>query len=175
VLARVLCDADLQIADVGTGSGAIAIALAKELPGARVLASDISDAAIEIARENSVRLGVADRIDFVRRDLLPDASDKFDVVVSNPPYIADGERDSLAREVKDFEPGSALFSGPTGLEIYRRLVPLAARALKPGGLFVLEIGAAQAPQLREMLHAWRAVEILRDLANIERVVCARRG
>ena len=175
VLARVSRDAGLQIADVGTGSGAIAIALATELSRARVLATDISEDALQIARENAARHGVAERIDFVRCDLLPDASSKFDVIASNPPYIADGERDSLAREVKDFEPRQALFSGATGYEIYQRLLPMAALFLKPDGWLVLEIGAGQAAGLREMLREWRDVETIRDLANIERVVCARRA
>lgn len=175
VLARVSRDAGLQIADVGTGSGAIAIALATELSRARVLATDISEDALQIARENAARHGVAERIDFVRCDLLPDASSKFDVIASNPPYIADGERDSLAREVKDFEPRQALFSGATGYEIYQRLLPMAALFLKPDGWLVLEIGAGQAAGLREMLREWRDVETIRDLANVERVVCARRA
>ncbi len=174
VLARVSRDADLQIADVGTGSGAIAIALAKELPRSRVLATDISQAALEVARENAARHSVADRIDFVRCDLLPDAPGNFDVLASNPPYIAEDERESLAREVKDFEPQQALFAGATGYEIYQRLLPVAAHALKPGGWLVLEIGAGQSAQLREMLREWRDVATMRDLAGIERVVCARR-
>ncbi len=174
VLARVSRDADLQIADVGTGSGAIAIALAKELPRSRVLATDISQAALEVARENAARHSVADRIDFVRCDLLPDAPGNFDVLASNPPYIAEDERESLAREVKDFEPQQALFAGATGYEIYQRLLPVAAHALKPGGWLVLEIGAGQSAQLREMLREWRDVATVRDLAGIERVVCARR-
>ena len=119
--------------------------------------------------------GVEDRIEFLRCDLLPDATGNFDVVASNPPYIADGERESLPREVRDFEPQQALFSGATGYEIYRRLVPVAERALKPGGWCILEIGAGQSRQLREMLRDWRDVEIVRDLANIDRVVCARRA
>jgi release factor glutamine methyltransferase len=174
VLARVSRDADLQIADVGTGSGAIAIGLAKELPRSRVLATDISQAVLEVARENAARHSVADRIDFVRCDLLPDAPGNFDVLASNPPYIAEDERESLAREVKDFEPQQALFAGATGYEIYQRLLPVAAHALKPGGWLVLEIGAGQSAQLREMLREWRDVATMRDLAGIERVVCARR-
>lgn len=174
VLARVSRDADLQIADVGTGSGAIAIALATELPRARVLATDISDSALEIARKNATRHHVADRIRFVQCDLLPDVAGNFDVIASNPPYIANGERNLLAREVRDFEPRQALFAGATGYEIYERLVPAAAQALKPGRWLVLEVGAGQAPQLREMLRDWRDVETVRDLANIERIVCARR-
>lgn len=175
VLARVSRDAPLRIADVGTGSGAIAIALASDLPRAEILATDISEDALKIARENAIRHGVEDRIEFLRCDLLPDATGNFDVVASNPPYIADGERESLPREVRDFEPQQALFSGATGYEIYRRLVPVAERALKPGGWCILEIGAGQSRQLREMLRDWRDVEIVRDLANIDRVVCARRA
>jgi release factor glutamine methyltransferase len=175
VLARVSRDTALRIGDVGTGSGAIAIALAKELERAHVLATDISAEALEVARKNATRHGVADRMEFLQCDLLPDSANSFAVIASNPPYIADGERGSLAREVKDFEPQQALFAGATGYEIYQRLVPAAARALQPDGWLVLEIGAGQAARLRELLRDWRDVEIIRDLASIERVVCARRS
>jgi release factor glutamine methyltransferase len=174
VLARLSRDAELQIADVGTGSGAIAIALAKDLANASVVATDVSGEALEVARDNAARHAVADRVEFRLCDLLPpDLRSSFDVIASNPPYIADGERDTLAAEVKDFEPKRALFAGPTGLEIYERLLPAAARAIKPRGWLVIEIGAGQANRLREMLSGWSEVETVRDLAGIERVLCAR--
>jgi release factor glutamine methyltransferase len=175
VLARVSRDIELRIADVGTGSGAIAIALAKELPQVHMLATDISGEALVIARDNAARHSVADHIEFLRCDLLPpDLRNSLDVIVSNPPYIADRDRDALAREVKDFEPARALFAGPSGFEIYKQLLPAAALALKSGGWLVIEVGAGQANRLREMLVGWSEVETIRDLAGIERVVCARR-
>jgi release factor glutamine methyltransferase len=174
VLAQVSRDADLRLADVGTGSGAIAIALAKELPNARIVATDVSAAALQVARENARRHGVADRIEFVECDLLlAQLQNHFDVIASNPPYVAEVDRETLAREVRDFEPAQALFAGADGLEIYRRLVPAAQAALKPGGWLVMEMGAVQADTLRKILADWKSLEIKRDLAGIERVVCAQ--
>lgn len=175
VLVRVSRDVQLRIADVGTGSGAIAIALASDLPKATILATDISEAALEIARENAAGHGVSARIEFVRCNLLPAAcEDAFDVVASNPPYISDGERESLAREVRDFEPESALFSGKTGFEIYERLIPAAQRVLKPGGWLAMEMGAGQYETLRTKLTGWDDVSATPDLQGIARVVCARK-
>jgi release factor glutamine methyltransferase len=176
VLAKVARDASVRIADIGTGSGAIAIALATELPQARLLATDISDAALQVARGNAEKHGVADRVQFVCCNLLPDGTEgEFDVVASNPPYVAEADRDSLAREVKDFEPSSALFAGPDGLTIYRRLIPVAYQALKPGGWLALEMGAGQRTALDAVLTDWKQVECFRDLQGIERVLVAQRG
>jgi release factor glutamine methyltransferase len=182
VLAFASRDTELQIADVGTGSGAIAIALAKELPRAHILATDISEAALQIARENAARHNVAARIQFVHCDLLPEGlANRIDIVVSNPPYIPEtdcdlpeGAEGALAREVKDFEPAQALFAGPTGYEVYSRLLLSSGNVLKAGGILVLELGAGQAKYVCEMLRGWTGVRVTRDLAGIERVVCAER-
>ncbi len=121
-----------RIVDVGTGSGAIAVALASRLPDARIHATDQSAAALEVARGNAARKGVAERVRFYEGDLLvPVAEIKFDLIVSNPPYVAETDRDSLAVEVRDYEPAQALFAGADGLEIYRRLIPAAFDALYP--------------------------------------------
>jgi release factor glutamine methyltransferase len=133
VLERVRPDTEIRICDVGTGSGAIAVALAHALPRAAVTALDISAAALEVARENALRHGVAGRVRFVESDLLTAVrGETFDVVVSNPPYVRDDE--VLEAQVREFEPRVALFAGTTGLEVYRRLVPQAWEALAPGGL-----------------------------------------
>jgi release factor glutamine methyltransferase len=130
VLARVGRDSVVRICDVGTGSGAIAVALAQALPRARVTALDISRAALDVARGNAERLGVAGRIRFVESDLLRAVrGERFEVVVSNPPYVAEGE--VLEAQVREYEPREALFAGPTGLEVYRRLIPEAWEALHP--------------------------------------------
>jgi release factor glutamine methyltransferase len=174
VLARVSRDADLRIVDAGTGSGAIAIALAKELPRARIVATDISAAALRVAKKNAEQHRVGNRIEFVECDLLPvQLQNYFDVIASNPPYVAEADRETLARDVRDFEPAQALLAGADGLAVYRRLAPAAKASLKPGGWLVMEIGAGQSDALRKILADWKSLEIRRDLAGIERVVCAR--
>jgi len=176
VLARVECCAALRIADVGTGSGAIAVALAKHLQQARVWASDTSARALKVAARNAERNGVSGRIEFAQADLLAGCAEgEFDAVASNPPYIAEGERDSLAVEVREFEPETALFAGATGFEVYERLLPQAWRALKLGGLLVVEMGFGQSERMREMLRGWMDVEILPDLAGVPRIAVARKG
>ena len=174
-LERVPPNAPFRIADVGAGSGAIAIALAVARPMASVVAVDISPAALKIARQNASAHGVAARIEFVEADLLDGiAARSFDMVVSNPPYIADGERETLDAEVKDYEPATALFAGPTGLEIYERLIPQAATALRPGGWLLMEIGAGQQLQLAQLLKDWSNVGLVPDLQGIPRVILAQR-
>jgi release factor glutamine methyltransferase len=175
VMARVWREEPVRIADVGTGSGAIAIALAKELPNATVVATDISEAALEVAGENAARHGVKERIQFEECDLLPaELVGALDVVAANPPYIGEGERETLAREVREFEPGSALFAGATGYEVYERLIPAARRALKADRWLVMEMGAGQEARLRELLAEWRDVSVVPDLQGIARVACARK-
>jgi release factor glutamine methyltransferase len=174
VLARTSPERDVRIADVGTGSGAIAIALATELTRARIVATDISREALQIASGNAERHAVAERIRFVECDLLPYDLPGLDFVVSNPPYIAEADRESLAIEVKDFEPAAALFAGDAGLDIYRRLVPAAWQALKPGGWLVMELGAGQAPSVAQMLTGWHDIQTTQDLQGIPRVVSARK-
>lgn len=165
-------DAGAEIVDVGTGSGAIALALKHALPGARVTAVDVSDEALAVARGNAERLGLPVR--FLRSDLLAAMiGERFDAVVSNPPYIADGEE--LHPQVREHEPGLALFGGEDGLAVYRRLIPEAWEVLRPGGLLLMEIGWGQREALAGLLLGWTGVAFLDDLQGIARVVVARRG
>jgi release factor glutamine methyltransferase len=156
------------IVDVGAGSGAIAVTLALETH-AKVLATDISLPAIEVAAANAAKWN--GRVSFIAGDLLNVIADSsVDVVVSNPPYVAVGERESMQREVRDWEPHVALFAGDAGLDIYRRLVPEAHRVLRPGGLLALELGFGQAEAVKELAASWHALEITPDLAGIPRVL-----
>jgi release factor glutamine methyltransferase len=177
VLAEMNAMAPLRILDIGTGSGAIAITLARHLPRARVTAIDLSEAALEIAADNAQRNGVADRITFVRSDLLsaiaPDV--RFDVIVSNPPYIPTSDRASLHPQVREHEPEAALFAGSDGMDIYRCLIPQAHAALRPGGLLALELGHGQRSRIAELLAGWIGVRFLDDLQKIPRVALARRA
>jgi release factor glutamine methyltransferase len=169
----------LRIVDVGTGSGCIAVALARELPQAQIFATDISGAALEVARRNAQRHGVADRVHFAQGDLLqgvPERGWSLDLIASNPPYVARDEADSLTREVREHEPHAALFGGAAGTEIYARLIEQSASMLSPGGILVLELGHQGASHVRSILahSAWAAVEIVNDLAGIPRVISAQR-
>jgi release factor glutamine methyltransferase len=166
-----------RIVDVGTGSGAIAIALAHVLPNAHITATDLSPAALELARENAVRNGLSNRVRFLQGDLLqPVDAERFDIVVSNPPYVPDADRASLAIEVRDHEPALALFAGQDGLSIYRRLIPAAYASLTAGGFIALEIGWGQAQDIEHLLIAggFRDVELTPDLQCIPRVASAQR-
>ena len=179
--------AALRIAEVGTGSGCIAIALAHELHNAHITATDISAAALEVARRNATLHGVAQRIDFVECNLLDTLlhqspvtshqSPLFHAIVSNPPYIARSDAATLAREVREHEPESALFAGETGMEMYAPLITQAAMLLKPGGILVLELGYNSADHVSRLLDAseWSDVAITNDLAGIKRVASARRA
>jgi release factor glutamine methyltransferase len=172
VLQRFDRNASPRIVDVGTGSGAIAVAIAQALPRSRVTAVDLYPPALEIARRNAERHGVIDRVALRQSDLLASAgSSEFDAVVSNPPYIADGE--VLEPQVADYEPRSALYAGPTGLEIYERLIPQARNLLSPEGWLMMEIGHGQQPALQALLSDWRDVSFVPDLQGIPRVVLAR--
>jgi len=182
----------LHIADVGTGSGCLAVALAHELPHAELCATDISPAALEVARRNSVRHGVSDRIRFIETDLLdallhsPPAANRvaeskeslvFDLIVSNPPYLAHEGVGTLPREVREHEPESALFGGASGIEMYARLSEQAARLLAPQGIFVVELGYGAADKVRKILQLqrkWANISITNDLAEIPRVLAAER-
>jgi release factor glutamine methyltransferase len=158
------------ILDIGTGSGAIAVTLALETK-AQVVATDVSLAALQIAQQNARALSAP--VTFIACDLGAGFADgSFDLVVSNPPYIAASDRESLQPEVRDHEPALALFGGEDGLAIYRRLIPEAARLLRPGGWLMMELGDARA--VREMCAGWADVEIVNDLAGIPRVLIARR-
>lgn len=171
VLARAAMDA--RIVDVGTGSGAIALALAGERPRALVTGVDLSSSALERSRENARLLKLSVR--WLESDLLSALRDEvFDVVVSNPPYIAAAERPSLAMQVREFEPAQALFAGRSGLEVYERLIPQAHAALRPGGMLALEIGFGQRTSVESLLVGWDEVESLPDLQGIPRVILAYR-
>jgi release factor glutamine methyltransferase len=194
----------LRILDVGTGSGAIAIALARHLPRARISAVDLSAAALEIATSNAARHSLTGRIRFVQSDLLdgirtvilseaahevssavegpaalpvalsPLDAPGWDVIVSNPPYVPTTDRTGLHPQVRDHEPASALFAGVDGLDIYRRLIPQARAALQPNGLLALEIGYGQKEAVAELLSGWNELRFVDDLQQIPRIALARR-
>ncbi len=176
----------LRIADVGTGSGCIAIALAHELLAAQIIATDISAAALEVARRNAARHGVASRVDFIECNLM-DAlhlqspatshqSPHLDLIASNPPYIGRQEMATLPRDVREHESAVALFGGEAGTEIYAPLIAQAAKLLKPAGILVLELGHDSAEHVSRLLDApeWTSVDITNDLAGISRVASAKR-
>ncbi len=166
-----------RIVDLGTGSGAIAIALAHHLPNAAITAIDISAAALAIASGNAESSSVSHRVRFLRGDLFDVvAGEQFDIVVSNPPYVPLADRDTLAVEVRDHEPAMALFAGDDGLDIYRRLIPSAFTALVPGGFITLEIGFGQSTAIAALLaiSGFDQIEFVSDLQGIPRVTSARR-
>ncbi len=179
VLERLHHDRSLAIADIGTGSGAIAVALATQLPQAKVTATDISPSALAVAQANAHSHRLDSRINFFLCDLLEalpadQQTGYFDAIVSNPPYIPTTDSPQLHPQVREHEPASALFAGIDGLEIYRRLIPVAGQALKPGGLLALEIGYGQREKLERLMTGWREVNFLDDLQGIPRVLLARR-
>jgi release factor glutamine methyltransferase len=168
----------VRIADVGTGSGCIAIAIAHQVAGANCWAIDISAPALRLAKENAVRHGTINRIHFVQSDLLDCFSPvpQFDFILCNPPYVALAECDSLPSSVRDHEPHTALFGGDSGLEVYRRLVPQIVPRLVPNGYFLIEIGAGQAVQAAEIIEkAGLSLQtVLNDLRQIPRCVVGRK-
>jgi len=179
----------MRIVDVGTGSGSIALALASELSNAEIHACDISDEALEMARVNAARLGLGGHVLFRKSDLLEtylpsqttgDSKDmpaQYDFVVSNPPYVGELEWDKVQRQVREFEPRVAVFSGPEGLDVYRRLIPQAHAILRPCGWFVTEIGYSIEPQVKQLLsseNGWSDVQTTPDLQGIPRVIAARK-
>jgi len=165
----------VRIVDVGTGSGCIALALAKELPQAEMHATDISSAALEIARANAARHQLEERVRFHCTDLLRGfPSSGFDMVVSNPPYVGESEADQVQLEVRKFEPRNAVFAGPTGVEVIERLIPQAQAAIRPGGWLVMEISGTIADSVRPLLQSWDDVCVTRDLQSIPRVVRGRK-
>lgn len=175
---------ELLVADVGTGSGAIAVGVALAEPRARVVALDVSSGAAEVASANVERHGLGERVRIVVGDLLApllseaghaDYKGRLDVVVSNPPYIATDELALLPRDVREFEPVLALDGGADGLDVYRRLIPMAAEALRPGGLLALEIGADQGAAVPKLLAddgRWVDVSVRHDYAGHDRIVLA---
>ena len=174
------------IADVGTGSGAIALALAKELPNAEIHAIDISPAALEIAEANAARLQLEfrssnahdpeRRIYFHDTDLFRGLENlAFDFVVSNPPYVGLAEEDTVQLEVRKFEPRTAVFAGATGLEVIEKLIPAARSVLKTGGYLVMEISGTIADGVRALLTGWEDITISNDLQGIPRIAMARKA
>jgi release factor glutamine methyltransferase len=165
----------LLIADVGTGSGGIALALAKELLQAEIHATDISAAALKVARANAARHQLESRIQFREADLLAGVENNcFDFIVSNPPYVGESEADQVQLEVRKFEPRNAVFAGPTGAEVIARLIRQAHAALKPGGWLVMEISGTISEEVKRLLRDWNDVLIRPDLQSIPRVALARK-
>jgi release factor glutamine methyltransferase len=166
-----------SLVDVGTGSGCVAIALAKRLPEAEIWATDISAEALEVARGNAARHGLEKNVRFLAGDLLSalPSSVCVEAIVSNPPYIASGDWATLPKEVRDFEPALALRAGEDGLEIIRRLAINARRVLAPGGFVALEIGAGQRAAVEQLLgeNGLAVVDVMKDLQGHERVVVAQ--
>lgn len=190
----------LRIADIGTGSGCIAISLAKDLPGAQFVATDISPTALEVAMRNAQHHGFADRIDFIESNLLDQLANHarrfvaantapsdqsqvtghqslhFHLIVSNPPYIGRHEAPTLAREVRDHEPELALFGGEEGYELYADLITQSAEHLEPGGILVLELGHNSLPAVHPLFDTpqWTNVGVTNDLAGIPRIIAAEK-
>ncbi|MGA2272160.1 MAG: peptide chain release factor N(5)-glutamine methyltransferase [Bryobacteraceae bacterium] len=163
--------APARILDIGTGSGALAVTLAIET-GAETWATEISPSAASVAARNALALGA--RVHIVVGDVAEAiAAGSMSLIVANPPYVPLNQRDGLQREVRDFEPHAALFAGPTGFEIYGRIVADAPRVLRPGGWLIMELGFGCEPQVRELLDGWREIEVTPDLAGIPRVIAAR--
>jgi len=168
--------ADLNIIDVGTGSGVIALSIALKLPQAHVRGVDVSSDAIELARENAVRLELAQRVQFSESDLLEPFNERFDVIVANLPYIAMQERPQLSREVMH-DPEISLFGGEEGDEVVQKLIQQAPARLAPGGLLALEIGMGQSERLLEVLSVkkYKDMEAKNDYSGRPRFVLARYG
>lgn len=167
------------VADVGAGTGAIAVAVATNLPRARVYATEVSPLALEVARANITKHSLAERVTLAAGDLcgpLAVLGLEFDAILSNPPYIPTAEIDRLQPEVRDYEPRQALDGGPDGLDVYRRLLPDAITLLKPGAFTAVEVGACQAADVARIARSagYCSVETVNDLAGIERVVVAYR-
>ncbi len=177
-LDRLPRDQPIEILDVGTGTGAIAIALASRLPQAKITAVDLSATALEIAGRNVRRYNFEDRIELLESDLLESlqtSESRFDAILSNPPYVPQGDRAEMHPQVRDYEPALALFAGRDGLEIYRRLIPQAKAALRKRGLLAMEIGYRHREAIGELLAGWNGVQFLDDLQGIPRVAVARKA
>lgn len=167
----------IQVADIGTGSGAIAISLAKSLPYLHVLASDISPEAIAVARLNAARHDASGQISFVQADGLAALTGPVRYLVSNPPYIAEGDLSGLEPEVRDYEPIAALTPGQDPLRWYRTFAFEGGAFVEPGGWLAVEVGAGQAPAVTALLEEaghWEEIDVKRDLGGIERVILAQR-
>ena len=170
-------DRHLRAADVCTGSGCVAVALAIERPAARIIATDISGVALDMARQNAARHGVGNRIAFHCGDLLDGIEGPFDVIAGNPPYVAERDKRGLQPEVRDYEPGVALFGGSDGFHLVERLVRSAVHYLRPGGYLLCEFGLGQDEQVEALVAGTgnlRLIELRRDLQGIARTVVAER-
>lgn len=161
-----------RFVDIGTGSGAIALAILAERPGFRAIATDISKNALACALENAELLGLASRFRALQGDLLDGVGGGFDFIVSNPPYIASAEIASLAPEVREHDPLHALDGGGDGLDFYRHILARAGEALVPDGRLYLEAGAGQAPSIRQIARStgWRSVGVVQDAGGVDRVL-----
>jgi release factor glutamine methyltransferase len=161
--------------EIGVGSGCISVSILHNVPNATAIATDISKNAISIAQRNSENHGVADRLTFIAGDLFAGIDHKFDLIVSNPPYIPDADLSDMQKEVRNFEPHNALFAGPDGLDIIRRIVSEAPEHLNPGGLLLIEIGFGQSKVLGDLVDPsiWSKPEFLPDLQSIDRVLKVR--
>ena len=169
----------LRIADLGTGSGIIAICAAKHLSQARITAVDLSATALEVAKRNAAKHGVSERVEFRAGNLLAGVPDErtFHIIASNPPYVSEGELARLSPEVREHEPRAALVAGQVGTEVIERIIPQAAQRLVPGGWLMLEISPMIEPQVRQLVAAHGGFEspaTIKDLAGLARVVTARR-
>ena len=176
-LALVAKDARPVIVDVGTGSGCIGISLAREIPGARVIASDVSKHALDVARRNAARHNVADRITFVETSFLEGIEEGVDIIVSNPPYVPSVSRKGLTPEVRDYEPSVALFGGEDGLEGLRSVLEGAVAKLAPGGHLVMEFGCGQDDGVNDLVRGVDGLDVVKirhDLQDIPRTVVCRR-
>ena len=170
------------VLDLCTGSGCIAAAIAKEVPDAKIVATDICQAALSVAAKNIEAFKLAERVTLLCGDLFDPVvkgidAPAFDLVVSNPPYVSDAEYDKLDKNVKDYEPKKALLAGVDGLDVYRRIIAKAGEFLKPDGVLMLEIGYAQGKAVRQLLDeaaAFRDIRIEKDLSNNDRIVTAMR-
>jgi len=167
----------LRILDIGTGSGAIGVVLARELHAARVVAADISAGALAVARRNALAHGVADRVDFFQGDLLAAVSGNFDIICSNPPYIPDVQYGLLPAGIRDFEPRGALIAGPDGMDFHRRIIREGVHRLKAGGRIFLEIGEGQRDRVEALFReegGYRDIDCRKDYGGIDRVASARK-
>jgi release factor glutamine methyltransferase len=176
-ICRKIDSPEINILDIGTGSGAIAIALAKEIPHAKVMATDISLTAVNLAQKNAAALGLKEKIDIRQGNLFEPVDGIFDIIVCNPPYISAREYEKLPAGVKDYEPREALWAGKSGLEFYEKLIYQAADFLQKNGWLLLEIGAKQEAGVREIIETagfYDSIEMRRDYAGLPRVMKARR-
>jgi release factor glutamine methyltransferase len=175
-LAAMPADAPLRVLDLGVGSGAILLAILAERPLAHGIGADISTAALRVAQANAERLGLSERARFVEGSWTDGLAEMFDIVVSNPPYIATAEIAGLAPEVSRYEPVQALDGGADGLDAYRALFQAAPSVVVPGGIFAFEVGKGQAEQVAAMARSagFRSINQRKDLSGVDRVVSGRR-